>query len=155
MNNAFVTKGREREREKKKGASKQKQAGGAFDRFPSKRRAGDYSNSDEGRGLLKHRFNALVGQCGMADGGACSSDPFRLPGAAEELTYPFGNGLVVRYGLTSSLVSSTAAVAASAAELPPSIEVPAQAAADSRVVRGSDGSSRMAFAAITRRVLHF
>lgn len=62
----------------------------------------------------------------MADGGACSSDPFRLPDPAEELTYPFGNGLVVRYGLTPRLVSSTAAVAAAAAvDLSPPIEVPA------------------------------
>ena len=79
----------------------------------------------------------------MADGGACSSDPFRLPGAAEELTYPFGNGLVVRYGLTPRLVSSTASVAASAAEPPPSIEVPAPAVSIvSRVERERDGSSR-------------
>lgn len=142
MNNAFLPKGREREKEKKKRViSKQKQAGGAFDRFPWKRGAENYSYSDEDRGLLKHSSYALVGQCGMADGGACSSDPFRLPGAAEELTYPFGNGLVVRYGLTSRLVSSTAAVAATAAELPPSIEVPAPAAADSRVERGRHGSS--------------
>lgn len=59
----------------------------------------------------------------MADGGACSSDPFRLPAAGEELTYPFGNGLVVRYGHTTRLVAKMVAVAGVAAELPPLTEV--------------------------------
>lgn len=59
----------------------------------------------------------------MTDGGACSSDPFRLPAALEELTYPFGNGLVVHYGHTSRLVAKTVAVAGVGAELPPTTEV--------------------------------
>lgn len=59
----------------------------------------------------------------MADGGACSSDPFRLPCHGDELTYPFGNGLVVRYGYSSRLVSSTVAVAGVGAEFPPPTQV--------------------------------
>lgn len=58
----------------------------------------------------------------MADGGAGSKDAFRIPGAGEELTYPFSQ-FVVRYGHTAKLSTSTAALAGVLAELPPSLEV--------------------------------
>lgn len=58
----------------------------------------------------------------MADGGACSSDPFRLPGPEEELTHPFGNGLVVRYGCSSRLVACALSVVA-VANFPPQVQV--------------------------------
>lgn len=64
----------------------------------------------------------------MADGGACSSDPFRLPGPEEELTHPFGNGLVVRYGCSSRLVACALSVVA-VANFPPQVQVRTDSAA--------------------------
>lgn len=58
----------------------------------------------------------------MADGGAGSKDAFRIPSAGEEMTYPFSQ-FVVRYGHTTRLSTSTAALAGVFAELPPSVEV--------------------------------
>lgn len=59
----------------------------------------------------------------MADGGACSWDPFRLPAADEELTHPFGNGLVVRYGHTARLVACAVSVIGITTNFPPPTEV--------------------------------
>ncbi|CAM9991584.1 unnamed protein product, partial [Discosporangium mesarthrocarpum] len=46
----------------------------------------------------------------MAGDGASSGDPFRLPGPEDELKYPLGNGLIVRYGFTNRLIASSASV---------------------------------------------
>ncbi|CAN0278785.1 unnamed protein product, partial [Ascophyllum nodosum] len=78
------------------------------------------------RGLERseQQASALLHFCQEMDGGASAADPFRLPLPAQELTYPFGNGLVVRYGHTSRLASSAAALAGVTAEFPPSMEEP-------------------------------
>ncbi|CAM9609164.1 unnamed protein product [Ectocarpus sp. 4 AP-2014] len=57
------------------------------------------------------------------DGGASSTDAFRMPAEGEELTTPFSE-FVVRYGHTPRLVRNMAAIAGVAAELPPRMEEP-------------------------------
>ena len=57
------------------------------------------------------------------DGGASSSDAFRLPSPGQELFHRFGNGLVLRYGYTMSLVACMASLVGITAELLPSMEV--------------------------------
>ncbi|CAM9142941.1 unnamed protein product [Ectocarpus sp. 13 AM-2016] len=57
------------------------------------------------------------------DGGASSTDAFRMPAEGEELTTPFSE-FVVRYGHTPRLVRNMAAMAGVAAELPPRMEEP-------------------------------
>lgn len=56
------------------------------------------------------------------DGGASSTDAFRMPAEGEELTTPFSE-FVVRYGHTPRLVRNMAAIAGVSAELPPRMEV--------------------------------
>lgn len=56
------------------------------------------------------------------DGGASSTDAFRMPAEGEELTTPFSE-FVVRYGHTPRLARNMAAIAGVAAELPPRMEV--------------------------------
>jgi len=57
------------------------------------------------------------------EGGASSSDAFRLLSPDHELIHRFGNGLVLKYGYTISLVTSVASLVGITAELPPSMEV--------------------------------
>lgn len=83
----------------------------------------------------------------MADGGSGSNDPFRLPDAPQkkenkdnkgktkkldkkkaeatepEMSCPFGNGLVMRYGYSPALVSKAATILGFSAELLPRTQV--------------------------------
>ena len=70
---------------------------------------------------VSHWKKSCPSKLSKMDGGASSSDAFRLPSPGQELLHPFGNGLVLKYGYTISLVTSVTSLVGITAELPPSV----------------------------------
>ena len=76
---------------------------------------------EDGAPHVSHWKKSCPSKLSKMDGGASSSDAFRLPSPGQELLHPFGNGLVLKYGYTISLVTSVTSLVGITAELPPSV----------------------------------